>query len=81
MKGLPEKGLIAINNYLILATSRISMSIYAQCSTTGNQEKANLKQKILRFRGKEYLEQNFIVAFECNVCGTSYLSTPVRLTK
>ena len=27
-------------DYLILATSRISMSIYAQCSTTGNQRKS-----------------------------------------
>ncbi|MGB6674493.1 MAG: hypothetical protein WBE34_18850 [Candidatus Nitrosopolaris sp.] len=34
--------------------------------------KAKLEQKILRFRGKEYIEQNFVVDFKCNECGTKW---------
>jgi hypothetical protein len=29
-------------------------------------------QKILRFRGKEYIVRNFIVDFECNECGKTW---------
>jgi hypothetical protein len=41
------------------------------------EEKAKLIQGILRFRGKEYLEQNFIVDFECNECGKTWLAPGV----
>jgi hypothetical protein len=37
-----------------------------------SEEKAKFKQKILRFRGKEYLEQNYIVDFECIECGKTW---------
>jgi hypothetical protein len=36
------------------------------------KEKAKFKQKILRFRGKEYIEQNFVVDLECNECGKTW---------
>lgn len=33
------------------------------------KETAKLNLKILKFRGKEYVEQDFIVDFQCNECG------------
>ncbi|MRN41097.1 MAG: hypothetical protein FIO02_08660 [Nitrosopumilales archaeon] len=34
-----------------------------------NKDAIKVKQKILSFRGKEYLVQYFIVDLECNECG------------
>ena len=35
----------------------------------GTEKAIKVKQKILSFRGKEYLLQNSIVDLECNECG------------
>jgi hypothetical protein len=37
-----------------------------------NEKTIKVKHKILSFRGKEYIVQNFIVDFECNECGKTW---------
>jgi len=53
--------------YLLQAVSPClpNHSVQPQVS---EEKTIKLKQKILRFRGKEYIVQNFIVDFKCNEC-------------
>ena len=65
--------LLMLKNHLHLRT--ICFTCYKPClhvyhvQPSGTEKAIKVKQKILSFRGKEYLLQNSIVDLECNECG------------
>jgi hypothetical protein len=59
-------------DYLVYLLQAVSPCLPIHGVQLPGKETAKLKQKMLRFRGKEYLEQNFIVDFECNECGKTW---------
>ena len=62
-------------DYLLYLLQAVSPCLHTQAIQPPGKEK--LEQKILRFRGKEYIVQNFIVDFECNECGKTWRSPGV----
>jgi hypothetical protein len=59
-------------DYLFYLLQAVSACLPTHAVQPPGKEKAKLEQKILRFRGKEYLEQNFVVDFECSECGKTW---------
>jgi hypothetical protein len=58
------------DDYLLYLLQAVSPSLPTHAAQPPKiKEKAKHKQKILSFRGKEYLLQNSIVDLECNECG------------
>jgi hypothetical protein len=58
--------------YLLQAVSPCLPTHVAQ--PLGKEKTIKVKQKILSFRGKEYLLQNSIIDLECNECGRLFRS-------
>lgn len=57
-------------DYLVYLLQAVSPCLPAHAVQPPGKEKTiKVKQKILSFRGKEYLLQNSIVDLECNECG------------
>jgi hypothetical protein len=56
-------------DYVVYLLQAVSTCLPTHAVQLPGKEKAKLKQKILSFRGKEYIVQNFIVDLECNECG------------
>lgn len=54
------------DDYLIYLLQTVTLDITHEVQRPVIKEKIINEQKILRFRGKEYLEQNFVVHFECD---------------
>jgi hypothetical protein len=59
-------------DYLVYLLQAVSPCLPIHGVQPPEKEKARLKQKILRFRAKEYIVQRFIVDFECNECGKTW---------
>jgi hypothetical protein len=59
-------------DYLVYLLQAVTPCLRTRTVQSPGKETAKLKQKILRFRGKEYVEQNFIVDFECIECGKTW---------
>ncbi|HET7148152.1 MAG TPA: hypothetical protein VFI73_06580 [Candidatus Nitrosopolaris sp.] len=53
----------------LLITSTVSPCLLTDDVQPPGKETTKLNQKILGFRGKEYLLQNSVVDLECNECG------------
>jgi hypothetical protein len=59
-------------DYLLYLLQAVCPCLPTHAVEPPEKEKAKFKQKILSFRGKEYIVQNFIVEFECNECGKTW---------